>query len=50
MNTAQVSNLPSGAFLVAGLLQLAFIIWIVVFPIIIMRKLDRIEEKLGERQ
>ena len=37
------------AVIIAGLLQLALLLWIIVFPILIIRKLNRIEDKLANK-
>jgi flagellar biogenesis protein FliO len=47
MNAASMAPVSSAAVLIAGLLQLAFLLWIVIFPIVIIRKLNQISEKLS---
>ena len=49
MNAASVTPGSSIAILIAGLLQLAFLLWLIIFPIIIIRKLNQINEKLSNR-
>jgi hypothetical protein len=51
MNAVQpVAGPPMIAVLIAGLFQLALLLWIVIFPIVIIRKLGRIEEKLSNKE
>lgn len=47
MNAMQAAAVSPIAVLIAGLLQLALLLWIIIFPIVIIRKLGRIEEKLS---
>lgn len=39
-NTMQ--NMPAGAVLVAGLVQIVLIVWIFIFPVLILKKLGEI--------
>lgn len=48
MNAVQSAAVSPIAVLVAGLLQLALLLWIIIFPIVIIRKLNRINEKLSK--
>jgi hypothetical protein len=49
MNAVQAAAVSPVTVLIAGLLQLALLLWIIVFPIVIIRKLGRIEEKLTNK-
>lgn len=50
MNAVQSAAVSPIAVLIAGLLQLALLLWIIIFPIIIIRKINRIDEKLANKQ
>jgi len=47
MNAVQPATVTPVAVIIAGLLQLALLLWIIIFPIVIIRKLNRVEEKLS---
>lgn len=49
MNAVQSAAVSPVAVLMAGLLQLALLLWIIIFPIIIIRKINRIDEKLSNK-
>ena len=49
MNAVQATTVTPVAVLIVGLLQLALLLWIIIFPIIIIRKLNQIKEKLSNK-
>ena len=49
MNAVQSAAASPIAVLIAGLLQLALLLWIIIFPIVIIRKLNRIIEQLSNK-
>lgn len=46
MDATMPTNLPASFLLITGLIQFAFIIWIFIFPVLIIKKLSEILEIL----
>ncbi|MDP2938896.1 MAG: hypothetical protein Q8O13_02285 [Candidatus Omnitrophota bacterium] len=49
MNASMPLNMAPGAVFIAGIIQLAFLIWIISFPIIIIRKLNLLIELIKNK-
>jgi hypothetical protein len=49
MESVIPQNIPSALIFISGLIQLAILIWIFVFPIIIIKKLKEIAEILKHK-
>jgi len=49
METMMPENIPPALIFISGLIQLVILIWIFVFPIIIIKKLKEIAEILKQK-
>ena len=49
MEPTMPTNLPSSLIIIAGLIQFALFVWLFVFPVIIIKKLNEILETLKRK-
>ncbi len=49
MDAAMAESLPASFIIVAGLIQFALFVWIFIFPVIIIRKLNELLDELKNR-
>ncbi|MFC1594504.1 hypothetical protein ACFL38_04175 [Candidatus Omnitrophota bacterium] len=49
MDSSNPAMLPSSFVLVAGLIQFVFFVWVFIFPMLILKKLNEILEALQQK-
>ncbi|MBL7198206.1 MAG: hypothetical protein ISS47_08915 [Candidatus Omnitrophica bacterium] len=50
MDPNAIQGIPAGMMTILGLIQLGIIVWIFVFPVLILKKLNEIIDILKERK